>query len=68
VVGDTLYGAARELKPVRGKLEKALAPLGRNFLHAARIEFTHPTTGKKMKFESELPGELRNFLKALKAT
>src|SRR6202007_3083693 len=41
VVGDTLYGAASELRV--GKI--TLAKLGRNFLHAARIGFAQPRTG-----------------------
>lgn len=67
VVGDTLYGAARELK-IRpgGESAAAQAPLGRNFLHAARIEFVHPRSGNVMKFESELPVELREFLERLR--
>ena len=67
VVGDTLYGAVRELKILPGKQSATPpAPLGRNFLHAARIEFAHPRSGKPMKFEIELPAELRNFLQHLK--
>jgi 23S rRNA pseudouridine1911/1915/1917 synthase len=67
VAGDTLYGAAREMKIQFGKQSATPpAPLGRNFLHAARIEFAHPRTGKVMRFESELPGELGDFLKRLR--
>ena len=67
VVGDTLYGAARELNLRPGKQSATPpAPLGRNFLHAAKIEFAHPRSGKPMKFEIELPAELRNFLQHLK--
>jgi len=57
VVGDTLYGAPRE---VRGKLEKI--SLSRNFLHAAAIEFAHPRSGEKLAFERFLPEELQSFL------
>jgi 23S rRNA pseudouridine1911/1915/1917 synthase len=58
VVGDTLYGGAGQLvektPPQSGKTagrrgsEGERLRLGRNFLHAARLEFTHPTTGKAM--------------------
>ena len=41
VVGDTLYGAARELRGKAGGLA-----LPRNFLHAAALRFQHPRTGE----------------------
>jgi 23S rRNA pseudouridine1911/1915/1917 synthase len=61
VVGDTLYGAAAHLKV--GGLE--MPPLGRNFLHAAKIIFSHPRTGERMELRAPLPVELREFLYAL---
>jgi 23S rRNA pseudouridine1911/1915/1917 synthase len=61
VVGDTLYGASRQ--PRAGKTP--LPMLGRNFLHAARICFTHPRTGKAVEARAALPGGLRDFLRAL---
>jgi 23S rRNA pseudouridine1911/1915/1917 synthase len=65
VVGDTLYGAAAQLRVGN----TALAQLGRNFLHAAKIVFSHPRTGERMELRAPLPFELHNFLHALaKAT
>jgi len=61
VVGDTLYGAARELRV--GKLD--LPPLGRNFLHAAKLGFAQPRTGAWIEVHAGLPGELRDYLKKL---
>ena len=57
IVGDTLYGAAEEIKPKRGE---GLS-LGRQFLHAAKLEFQHPKTKKALKFEVDLPAELKAF-------
>jgi 23S rRNA pseudouridine1911/1915/1917 synthase len=57
VVGDTVYGAP---KLARGK--NAVIGLGRNFLHAAELEFRHPRTGETISLKSDLPGELREFL------
>jgi len=59
IVGDSLYGAPAEIKPPRGSMALSL---GRQFLHAARVEFQHPRTGKALRFESELPEELQEFL------
>jgi 23S rRNA pseudouridine1911/1915/1917 synthase len=61
VVGDTLYGAAANLRV--GKV--GLPKLARNFLHAARLGFTQPQTGAWIEVRAPLPGELREFLKHL---
>lgn len=111
VVGDTLYGAPEEIRPLAasrlrarpkdtkasrdraatdlarqlteqamsgsrrtGKMKArakmsapvaqnlAMVSLTRNFLHAARLEFTHPKTGKPVAYESALPVGLEQFL------
>jgi len=64
VVGDTLYGAAAHLRV--GDI--ALPPLGRNFLHAAKITFSHPRTGERMELRAPLPTELLDFLHTLAKT
>jgi len=61
VVGDTLYGAPRQERVATG----LLPPLGRNFLHAARIAFAHPLTGKQIEVRAPLPAELVSYLKNL---
>lgn len=63
VTGDTLYGAARELKKP-GENSKSPA-LGRNFLHAAAIKFRHPVTEAPLSFEQPLPSELDLFLRQI---
>jgi 23S rRNA pseudouridine1911/1915/1917 synthase len=60
VVGDTTYGAPRQ---AHGK--NAVIGLARNFLHAAELEFHHPRTGETLALKSQLPQELREFLKRL---
>lgn len=61
VVGDTLYGAPREVssKP-SGRLS-----LSRNFLHAAALQFQHPRTGEALSFSAPLPAELKTFLQTI---
>jgi len=61
VVGDNLYGAARELKSRGGKS----ISLPRNFLHAAELQFSHPQTGDLLSFRRSLPDELSQFLRNL---
>ncbi|MFZ0289172.1 MAG: RluA family pseudouridine synthase [Candidatus Sulfotelmatobacter sp.] len=58
VVGDTMYGAPRQ---ARG--HSAAIGLPRNFLHAAELEFRHPRSGETIALRSELPEELREFLR-----
>jgi 23S rRNA pseudouridine1911/1915/1917 synthase len=53
VVGDPVYGAPTPA-------------LGRQFLHAARLAFTHPFTGERMEVESPLPAELGRYLEGLR--
>lgn len=76
VVGDTLYGGAGQLtdqlasqaatsKAARRKSEPEKLKLGRNFLHAAQLEFPHPKTGKLLQLEAPLPAELEAFLSRL---
>jgi 23S rRNA pseudouridine1911/1915/1917 synthase len=78
VVGDTLYGGSGQLtdqvasqaaqsKAARRKAEPERLKLGRNFLHAARLEFTHPRTGKQLELEAPLPEELESFLGRLES-
>ena len=58
IVGDSLYGAEH--------LETF--GLQRHFLHARRLEFQHPETGRTVKAETGLPADLRAVLKKLDLT
>src|SRR5579862_3400599 len=68
VVGDTLYGAAGQLTAastrIRSKETENLR-LGRNFLHAAELAFTHPFSGKPLALTAPMPPELEAFLDRL---
>lgn len=59
IVGDTLYGAAEELKP---KKSGTPLKLNRQFLHAAELSFRHPRSGKSLSFRTGLTHDLCNFL------
>ena len=68
VVGDSLYGAPRELRRGTAKAPPgtpAVLSPGRNFLHAASVEFSQPGSGKLLVLDAQLPAELTDFLKAL---
>src|SRR6202041_528177 len=69
VVGEALYGAPGELRSQSNKRRAAGMPailaLGRNFLHSATLELTHPRTKETLKFSRPLPDELENLLENL---
>ena len=53
VVGDTVYGKRSEL-------------VGRQYLHAWRLAFDLPSSGRQVEFESPLPTDLRQALANLR--
>jgi 23S rRNA pseudouridine1911/1915/1917 synthase len=63
VVGDALYGGASQLTTGRTKL----SVLGRQFLHAARLSFTHPRTEKEITITAPLASDLKIYLEKLAA-
>lgn len=65
VVGDTLYGAPARLPAAESG--RPLPRLGRNFLHAAILNFHHPRQLTPLEFSSPLPEELQSFLEQLRA-
>ncbi len=75
VVGDTLYGAAEEIrvggdagrsvKKTNERKQVLMPPLGRNFLHAAKLGFTQPRSGAWIEVRAPLPSELLEFVRKL---
>ena len=61
LVGDALYGAPRQVRA--GKA--ALKPLGRVFLHSARLSFAHPRTGATIEVRAPFDAGLREYLNEL---
>lgn len=55
VAGDRVYG-----------FRKQTLPLARHFLHAARITFALPTSGRQVEFVSPLPSDLAMVLRLLR--
>ncbi len=65
VVGDTGYDNGRGKNLINAVLRGAISHLGRPFLHAASLSFTHPKSGEPMSFAVGLPDELVRFLERL---
>jgi len=55
VAGDPVYGRGRKLAARLG--------LERPFLHAARLELAHPSTGEPLAFEDPIPEDLSRALR-----
>jgi 23S rRNA pseudouridine1911/1915/1917 synthase len=60
LVSDEKYGGRKVVR-----LDKRWCP--RQFLHAYKLEFNHPATGKRVSFEAELPADLKDSLAFLKS-
>ena len=65
VVGDETYGAGRDNTIQNAQLRARVRNLERHFLHAEKLAFTHPQTGKRVEFSSSLPAELAELLTVL---
>ncbi|WP_206459000.1 RluA family pseudouridine synthase [Anaerovorax sp. IOR16] len=55
LLGDEVYGPKKKIFGITSQM-----------LHAKVLGFVHPTTGKYMEFESELPEEFKNILEKLR--
>ena len=67
VVGDETYGMGRDKTIADPRLRSAIASMGRQFLHAARLGFHHPRTGEWVSFDAPPPAELARLLEELEA-
>ncbi len=69
LVGDSVYGG-RRLRTWRQWVEKAFPLLGgrldvRQMLHAWRLEFSHPVSRRKVRFEADLPADMAGLMDAM---
>jgi 23S rRNA pseudouridine1911/1915/1917 synthase len=66
VVGDPVYGGRRRIPAgASAALKAALDGFHRQALHAARLTFTHPRSGKTVQYEAAIPPDLRGLLAEL---
>jgi 23S rRNA pseudouridine1911/1915/1917 synthase len=69
LLADATYGGTRrEARDPGGPAACAAAAVGRQALHAARLAFDHPRTGKRLSFEAPLPLDLRRALAVLRGS
>ncbi|MEM1105865.1 MAG: RluA family pseudouridine synthase [Pseudomonadota bacterium] len=72
LIGDPTYGRGRGIKAHgSGEAFQAATQAARQFkrqaLHAARLGFVHPVTGRTVTFEAPLPGDMADLSKRLDA-
>jgi 23S rRNA pseudouridine1911/1915/1917 synthase len=69
VMGDPVYATGFRTRASRlsPQAREALARLDRQALHAALLIIEHPTTGRRLSFESKLPPDIAGLLEALRA-
>lgn len=68
LLGDSVYGAGFQSKSVLlpQQTQAKLKALNRQALHAFRLAFSHPRTGKLLSFKSKLPKDLAALEKSFK--
>jgi 23S rRNA pseudouridine1911/1915/1917 synthase len=62
IVGDPAYGEPGWSRVVDVELAEALRAFPRQALHASRVEFIHPGTGKPLTIEAPLPHDFTDLL------
>ncbi len=67
VIGDPVYGRGRRVRGLSPEAREFVEQFGRQALHAAVLGFTHPVTGKVLKFNSEPPPDIKHLIDRLTA-
>jgi 23S rRNA pseudouridine1911/1915/1917 synthase len=68
IVGDKTYGFRKPLKMFEDipSLKEIICNVPRQMLHAWQLGFTHPETGKNVRFEAPLPDDMSIFIDNIK--
>ena len=68
IVADPVYGqrgALAQLARSNSALHRVLNKARRQMLHAGRLGFSHPVTGRSLAFEAPLPEDMAAILEEL---
>jgi 23S rRNA pseudouridine1911/1915/1917 synthase len=63
IEGDPVYGGT--LTGIDPEARTIIRDFGRQALHARRLSFTHPLSGKTVNFEAPVPADMRDFIDAM---
>jgi 23S rRNA pseudouridine1911/1915/1917 synthase len=68
LLADPVYGGARREArlPTADPVRRAAEAIGRQALHAARLAFDHPRTGRRVAFTAPLPEDFERALRVLR--
>jgi len=68
LIGDPVYGRSRTIpKGSSDTLQTTLRSFKRQALHARSLGFVHPKTGEMMRFEADIPEDMKALKEAFKA-
>lgn len=68
LLGDPLYGRKGRVGTIHDPaLKDCVMKMGRQALHAYRLAFVHPRTGKRVQFVSPVPKDMEEVLEGLRA-
>ena len=69
ILGDTVYGAGRKRTWPNARVRSFMTALAkmmpRQALHASKLAFEHPVTGRWLRFQTALPDDMWQALKTL---
>jgi 23S rRNA pseudouridine955/2504/2580 synthase len=65
IAGDDKYGDFGLNKALQKPSKTQVTALKRMFLHAWRLQLTHPATTERVELQNELPPELHSFVESL---
>ena len=64
IIGDKMY--KRKLPTKNREAEKIISTFGRQALHAWKLQFKHPVSGKEMSFEAPIPQDMDKLITELR--
>ena len=66
ILGDSVYGGRKKFAAGTSEsLKKEISKFPRQALHAEKLEFTHPASGKLVNYSAEKPKDLINLIELL---
>ena len=65
IIGDPVYSGPQWRGIPDKRVQKAIASMPRQALHAAMLSFVHPVSGERLTFESVLPPDMQTLVAAL---
>jgi 23S rRNA pseudouridine1911/1915/1917 synthase len=67
ILGDTVYGGRKKFAAgISETVKKEILKFPRQALHAEKLEFIHPKSGKKVNYSAKIPKDLIQLIELLK--